>query len=237
MWLWALLPVCLALFGTLGIWAVFAVAVANGTVNLTEGVPYISKCGTYPPQSCLFSQVCNICSVLALWIAVIRFQQVRDYGDHGKANTASLVLGFISSLGISILGNFQQSVLKTVHLLGVFLTFMLGLAYFWAQLFLTYRAQPCQDGRWVKPVRATCCCLCTILVIVMSVLHNTGHRSEAAVCEWTLAMLFFCLFGLFAAEFRHIDCHRLTVQKRALRTNHLTTEMNGSGVYTLSQAL
>ncbi|XP_035510590.1 modulator of macroautophagy TMEM150B [Morone saxatilis] len=215
MWLWALLPVCLAVFGTVGIWTVFAVAVTNGSVNLTEGVPYISQCGTYNPQSCLFAQICNICSVLALWIVVIRFQQVRDFGTHGKANIASIVLGFISSVGISVIGNFQQSVLKSIHLLGAFLAFFVGMAYFWVQLFLTYRAQPSQDRCYIGPARATCCILCTILVISMTVLHNTDYPSEAAVCEWALVMVFFLLFGLFAAEFRHIDCHHLTVQKQA----------------------
>ncbi|XP_029294398.1 modulator of macroautophagy TMEM150B [Cottoperca gobio] len=225
MWLWALLPVCLAVFGTVGVWTVFAVAVTNGSVNLTEGVPFISQCGTYAPQSCLFSQICNICSFLALWIVVIRFQQVRDYGNHGKVNTASIVLGFISSLGTSIIGNFQQSVLMRIHLLGAFLAFFLGLAYFWVQLFLTCRAPPSQDRWWLVPVRAACCIFCTILVVLMVVFHNTGSPSEAAVCEWALVMLFFCLFGLFAAEFRHIDCH-LTVQKLPL--GNASVEMNNS---------
>ncbi|KAJ4932192.1 hypothetical protein JOQ06_010617 [Pogonophryne albipinna] len=190
MWLWALLPICQAVFGTLGIWTVFAVSVSNGSVNLTEGFPYISECGSYNPQSCLFSQMCNICSVLALWIVIIRFQQVKDFGNHGKANIAGIILGFISSVGISIIGNFQQSVVKSIHLLGAFLAFFLGLAYFWV--------------------------LCTLLVVLMVVLHNTGSPSAAAVCEWVLVMLFFGLFGLFAAEFRHIDCHHLTIQKPSL---------------------
>ncbi|XP_068606381.1 modulator of macroautophagy TMEM150B [Brachionichthys hirsutus] len=213
MWLWALLPVCLAVFGTVGIWTVFAVAVANESVNLTEGVPFISECGTYNPQSCLFSQICNICSVLALWIVVIRFQQVRDFGNHGKANIAGIVLGFISCIGISLLGNFQQSVLEKIHLLGALLAFFLGLAYFWVQLFLTYRAQPSKGRCYIGPARATGCILCTVLVILMVVLLNMGYRSESAVCEWALVMVFFCLFGLFAEEFRRIDCHQLTVQK------------------------
>ncbi|XP_070780066.1 modulator of macroautophagy TMEM150B [Enoplosus armatus] len=234
MWLWALLPVCLAAFGTVGIWTVFAIAVTNGSVNLTEGVPYISQCGTYNPQSCLFAQICNVCSVLALWIVGIRFQQVRDYGNHGKANTASIVLGFISSVGISVIGNFQQSVLKKIHLLGTFLAFFLGLAYFWVQVFLTYRARPSQDRCWVGPARVTCCILCTILVIVMSVLHNTGHSSVAAVCEWALVLLFFCLFGFFAAEFRHIDCLHLTVQKQALESSPASVEINGNVANALS---
>ncbi|KAI4821811.1 hypothetical protein KUCAC02_007393, partial [Chaenocephalus aceratus] len=170
MWLWALLPICQAVLGTVGIWTVFAVSVSNGSVNLTEGFPYISECGSYNPQSCLFSQMCNICS------------QVKDFGNHGKANIAGIILGFI--------GNFQQSVVKSIHMLGAFLAFFLGLAYFWV--------------------------LCTLLVVLMVVLHNTGSPSGAAVCEWVLVMLFFGLFGLFAAEFRHVDCHHLTIQKPSL---------------------
>ncbi|KAM9844003.1 modulator of macroautophagy TMEM150B [Aulostomus maculatus] len=236
MWMWALLPVCLAVFGTVGIWTVFAIAVTNGSVNLTEGVPYISECGTFNPQSCLFSQICNICSVLALWIVVIRFQQVRDYGHHGRANIASIVLGFISSVGISVTGNFQQSILMGVHLLGAFLAFFLGLGYFWVQLFLTYRAEPSEDRCWAGPARALCCILCTILVIIMSILHNIGYPSGAATCEWAVVMLYFCLFGLFAAEFRHVDCHHLIVQTRVLRNDcsPATIEINGHVANTLN---
>uniref|UniRef100_A0A672Y3P5 Zgc:123244 n=1 Tax=Sphaeramia orbicularis TaxID=375764 RepID=A0A672Y3P5_9TELE len=221
MWLWALLPICLAIFGTAGIWTVFAISVSNGSVNLTEGFPYISECGSYNPQSCLFAQICNIFSILALWVVVIRFQQVRDYGCHGKANIISIILGFTSCFGVSVLGNFQQTVLRSVHLLGAFLAFFLGLGYFWMQLFLTYRAQPLKDRHWVGPVRVTICILCTVLVIVSILYMNTDRPSPAAVCEWALVMFFFCLFGLFAAEFRHIDCHNLTVQSQTL--------MNDSG--------
>lgn len=218
MWLWALLPFSLAIFGTAGMWTVYAIAVTNGSVNLTERFPYISECGTYSPQSTIFSQICNICAFLGLWIVVVRFQQIRDYGDHGKANIASVVLGSFSCAGVSILGNFQQSVLGKVHLVGALLAFLMGVGYFWVQLFLTYRAQPSHDRYWVGPSRVICCFLCTVLLIAMFVLANTGHRSAAAMCEWALAMLLFCLFGLFVAEFRHIDGHRLTVQRKVLKT-------------------
>ncbi|CAB1341462.1 unnamed protein product [Coregonus sp. 'balchen'] len=43
MWLWALLPICLAVIGTVGIWVVFGIAVSNETVNITERFPYISR--------------------------------------------------------------------------------------------------------------------------------------------------------------------------------------------------
>ncbi|XP_067089541.1 modulator of macroautophagy TMEM150B [Osmerus mordax] len=214
MWLWALLPVGLAVFGTVGIWLVFGMAVSNGTVNVTVEFPYISTCGSFSPQSCIFSQVCNTCAVLALWVVVIRFQQIRDYGDDSKVNLASIILGFISSIGISIIGNFQQSVLLGPHLLGACLAFFVGLVYFWLQAWLTYRAAPSPERCWVGLIRTVCCSSCTLLVILMAVFHNTGNRTGGAICEWALVMIFFVQFGLFGAEFRHIDYHKLTVQRK-----------------------
>ncbi|XP_018618791.1 modulator of macroautophagy TMEM150B [Scleropages formosus] len=212
MWAWALLPVLLAVAGTLGIWVVFGIAVSNGTVNLTVEFPYISTCGSYNPQSCLFAQIINLCAVLVVWIVVLRFQQIRDYGHKSKVNVASVVLGFISALGISFVGNFQQTVVMGAHLFGAFLAFYVGVIYFWLQLWLTYKVEPSQDRCWVGPLRAIFCTVCTVLIVVMSILHNNHLRSAAAICEWLAVMSFFMLFGLFAAEFRHIDCHRLTVQ-------------------------
>uniref|UniRef100_A0A673YLI6 Transmembrane protein 150B n=1 Tax=Salmo trutta TaxID=8032 RepID=A0A673YLI6_SALTR len=193
---------------------VISKCVNNSNVNLSS-----SECGTYDPQSCIFSQVCNICAVLILWVVVIRFQQVRDYGLNSKVNIASIVLGFISSLGISILGSFRQSVLFGIHVFGAFLAFFVGLGYFWLQVWLTYKVQPSKDRRWMGPLRAALCSICTILIITMAIglLFDTGYRSMASISEWALAMCFFVLFGLFASEFRHIDCHRLTVQNQGLK--------------------
>uniref|UniRef100_A0A671PVD4 Zgc:123244 n=1 Tax=Sinocyclocheilus anshuiensis TaxID=1608454 RepID=A0A671PVD4_9TELE len=230
MWTWALLPVTLAVFGIIGMWAVYAIAVSNSTVNITEEFPFISTCGSYNPQSCLFSQICNICCVLALWIVTIRFQQVRDLGSGSHLNTASLVLGFISSTEISILGNFQQSVGMGVHLLGALLAFFLGLAYFWVQAWLSYDSLPSHDRKWVVPVRVILCSQCTCLVICMFVLYNTGFRSEAAICEWALVICFFALFAIFAAEFRHIDCLKLTVQNKKRKS-----ASDANGVYTIQE--
>jgi hypothetical protein len=52
----------------------------------------------------------------------------------------------------------------------------------------------------------------------VAILHNTGYKSGAAICEWALVMSFFVLFGLFGSEFRHIDFHQLTMQKQRLKT-------------------
>lgn len=56
----SVLPAFLAFSAITGVWSVFALAVTNRSVNLTEGFPYISLCGSYPPQSCIFSQLLNM---------------------------------------------------------------------------------------------------------------------------------------------------------------------------------
>lgn len=55
----------------------------------------------------------------------------------------------------------------------------------------------------------------------VSVLHNTGYRSAAAICEWALVMCFFMLFAIFSAEFRYIDFHELHVQNNGFRKSSL----------------
>lgn len=52
-----------------------------------------------------------------------------------------------------------------VHLFGAYLAFFVGLAYFWVQLWLTYKAEPSQDRRCVGPLRASLCSLCTLFLI------------------------------------------------------------------------
>nr|XP_015215062.1 PREDICTED: transmembrane protein 150B isoform X1 [Lepisosteus oculatus] len=216
MWAWALLPIAMAMLGTVGFWAVFGMAVSNGSVNLTREFPYISTCGTYNPQSCIFAQVLNLGSLMVVWIVLIRYQQIKDYGQSSRVNVAGLVLGFGCALGCSFVGNFQQSVLMGAHLFGAFLAFFVGLAYFWVQAYLTYTVAPRHGGRWIGPARVGLCSACTVLIVSMSVLHKQQYRSAAAGCEWAAAMTFFLLFALFAVEFRHVDCHRYHVQKRAV---------------------
>ncbi|MGH0156773.1 UNVERIFIED_CONTAM: hypothetical protein FKN15_066149 [Acipenser sinensis] len=87
-----------------------------------------------------------------VWITLMRFQQIKDSGQHSRTNTASLVLGLICSLGTSFVGNFQQSVLMGAHLFGAFLAFFVG-------------------GRWILPVRTALCSTCTGLIII-SILYQ-----------------------------------------------------------------
>ncbi|KAM7057803.1 modulator of macroautophagy TMEM150B isoform 1-T4 [Molossus nigricans] len=210
----SLLPAFLALWATTSIWTVFAIAVANRTVNLTEGIPYISLCGSYPPQSCIFSQLLNLGAAMAAWICILRYHQFRDWGVRKWFNQLVLWSGLLCALGTSVVGNFQQKNQQATHLTGAFFALFVGNVYFWLQLLLSWRMKnlPQPGAPWIGPLRFVLCSLCTILMVTMVILHTSLLRSASAVCEWTVAMLLFTLFGLLAVDFSCLEGCTLCLQ-------------------------
>ncbi|KAL4690466.1 hypothetical protein H8957_003878 [Semnopithecus entellus] len=209
----SLMPVFLAVWAISGVWIVFAIAVTNRTVDLSRGFPYISICGSFPPQSCIFSQVLNMGAALAAWICIIRYHQLRDWGVGRWPNQLILWTGLLCALGTSVVGNFQEKNQRPTHLAGAFLAFILGNVYFWLQLLLwRLKSLPQPGAPWIGPLRLGLCSFCTILIVAMIVLHACSLRSVSAACEWAVAMLLFALFGLFAVDFSALESCTLCVQ-------------------------
>uniref|UniRef100_A0A3B3TFQ1 Transmembrane protein 150B-like n=1 Tax=Poecilia latipinna TaxID=48699 RepID=A0A3B3TFQ1_9TELE len=182
-------PILAGLNGVLGMWAV--------------------TCGDQPPASCWFSQVCNIGCVLALIFETLRFRRLKDCPKcSSRLNIASFSLGIISSVGLSITGNFQVSSIKSVHYIGAFLGFAGGLAYLWIQLLLI--------SNWIlKYCGYALCSVCTVLLCLVG-FHHARRYHAAAICEWTLATLFFLLYPLFVFEFADIKC-KLTIKLNTVK--------------------
>ncbi|KAM3821322.1 modulator of macroautophagy TMEM150B [Vipera latastei] len=219
MWLWPLLPVFLAAVGICGFWVVFAMAVTNGSVNITEAFPYISTCGAYPPQSCVFGQILNLGAFLGVVICFLKYQQVRDYGCHSCLNLVGLILGLLCAFGASLVGNFQQYNQLEVHVTGAFLAFVIGILYFWIQAFLTNQVKPRHGGIWIGPLRFFLSFCGSALFISTVALFSLQLHSEAAYCEWAMAMALFLLFGLFAVDFQHIGGCSVHVRHRRADDN------------------
>ncbi|XP_059239224.1 modulator of macroautophagy TMEM150B isoform X2 [Mustela nigripes] len=202
----SVLPAFLAFSAITGVWSV--------SVNLTEGFPYISLCGSYPPQSCIFSQLLNMGAAMAAWICIIRYHQLRDWGVRKWFNRLILWTGLLCALATSVVGNFQQKNQLHMHLVGAFFALFLGNSYFWLQLILVWymRRLPQPGAPWIGPLRLGLCSLCSLLLVTMMILHFWLLRSASAACEWAIAMLLFALFGLFAVDFSCLDGCTLHLQ-------------------------
>ncbi|KAM6223553.1 modulator of macroautophagy TMEM150B [Rhynchocyon petersi] len=205
MWkLLAFLPIFLAFWAVASTWIVFGIAVANKSVNLTDYFPTISKCGSYPPQSCIFSQLLNIGAALAAWVCIVRHHQLRDWGAGRRPTQLILGAGLLCALGTSVAGNFQQTNQRATHLVGTFLAFFMGILYFWLQLLLSWRKKnlPQPGSPWIRPLRLGLCTVGTSLL----------ERSASASCEWAAATLLFALFGLLAMDFSRLHGCTLSLQ-------------------------
>ncbi|XP_004597154.2 modulator of macroautophagy TMEM150B [Ochotona princeps] len=203
----SLLPIFLALWATAAIWIVFGIAVINRTVDLSEGFPYISFCGSYPPQSCIFGQFLNMGAAMAAWTCILRYHQLRDWGVRTWLNQLVLWPGLLCTLGTSMVANFQEKNQLPTHLAGAFLAFIVGNVYFWLQLLLSWwvKGLPQPGAPWIRQLRLALCSLCTGLIVAMIVLHTWTLRSASAICEWAAAMLLFLQFGLFAVDFSCLE--------------------------------
>lgn len=147
-------------------------------------VPYISDAATYSPESCIFGQLINIGALLLGLTIYIRFRQIKeilyvqDYdlvGHLFRQNTISMWIGFISCLGISIVGNFQETNVRIVHYVGALCCFGCGTVYFWMQAMLSYALQPTLGSKMKAHIRLGMAVVCTILFIVLSVTGVISH--------------------------------------------------------------
>lgn len=113
--------------------------------------PYISDTGVHIPESCIFSQLLNIAAALIALTIVVRYKQVEQQCRDNMLpcanrvfalNKAAFVIGLLSTAGLSIVANFQELQLFTVHMIGAFSAFGFGLLYCAAQTRLSYYMHP-----------------------------------------------------------------------------------------------
>ncbi|XP_077519442.1 DNA damage-regulated autophagy modulator protein 2-like [Amblyomma americanum] len=195
--------------------------------------PYISDTGTYAPESCIFSQLLNICSFLMAATVYVRYKEVEQYyRDHLsqesprvlRMNTAGLWLGWVSSLGVSIVANFQETEVLYVHLCGAMLAVGGSTAYTWVNTLMSFRMHPLVNTRlmaWIRlflSVVATVAFVSTAITAPMSIhrFHGkdrTKWRPEdggyhlhvaSTASEWILVFAVDVYLLTFVKELRQI---------------------------------
>ncbi|KAL1138844.1 hypothetical protein AAG570_008906 [Ranatra chinensis] len=196
--------------------------------------PYISDTGAFAPESCIFSLLLNVISILLAGCVYIRHLQVSKFANfrYGidlklKVNKIATYFGFFSCLGMSMVGNFQDNNVWEGHYIGALLCFVGGTIYFIFQTVFSYHMSKLFNSKCVFYSR---CILCTLSVIfdfiaiipgVFSKMEYTGHNSNhwkrseggwlwhivSAGGEWMLAFCESALVLTFLPEFKPITIY------------------------------
>uniref|UniRef100_A0A2I3HH05 Transmembrane protein 150A n=1 Tax=Nomascus leucogenys TaxID=61853 RepID=A0A2I3HH05_NOMLE len=209
---WILLPVSLSAFSITGIWTVYAMAVMNHHVCPVENwsynescppdpaeqggpktcctlddVPLISKCGSYPPESCLFSLIGNMGAFMVALICLLRYGQLLEQSRHSWVNTTALITGCTNAAGLLVVGNFQVPGCLQCG------TSKLGL----------------QMGCCQVSVCPTEHFLSLILGGVFFVHESSQLQHGAALCEWVCVIDILIFYGTFSYEFGAVSSDTL----------------------------
>ncbi|XP_065440370.1 transmembrane protein 150A isoform X2 [Chrysemys picta bellii] len=263
---WIILPISLSTFSITGIWIVYAMAVMNHHVCPVENwsynescssspakhgypkscctledVPLISKCGTYPPESCLFSLIGNIGAFMALQgeptakelpscssaqptrelvlICFLRYGQLIEQSHRSWVNTTALVAGCTNAAGLVVVGNFQVDNAKSLHYIGAGIAFPAGLLFVCLQCILTYHTAISALDGWMAHLRVSLTGVALIALVLSGVffIHESPLLQHlAAICEWVFVIDMLVFYGTFAYDFGAVSTDTLvTALQRA----------------------
>jgi len=193
--------------------------------------PYISDTATRPPESCIFSQLVNLGALLVAITFYIRYKQVSEYCNSyqlsrrlRKLNYVSLWIGWGGALGLSIVANFQETEVWTVHIIGLYLCFGLGMLWMWCCVVTSFHLHPLTTSKFMLVVRSFLAlvnsCAFLLMMIAAEVAKYYYHGSDptkwdpddggwswhvvSTVSEWIMALaLDLCILSL-VMEFRKI---------------------------------
>jgi len=207
----------------------YSIGVANG--HIRPFFSYISDTGAIHPESCWFSLFLNLTGVVLGIIVYIRYKQVEEFfrGNDSvwlpRINLMGLVMGFISALGASVVGSFQETRVFTLHVLGAFMAFLGGSIYFCFQSYFTFKMLPMFTNKCVAILRTLIGIVCIFLFasvytcgvfavqqfkgdnIVYWEPHDGGWtlRTISVTCEWIMASLFDLYLLSFMLDFSRIQ--------------------------------
>ncbi|KAM6944833.1 transmembrane protein 150A-like [Lycodopsis pacificus] len=254
---WIVLPVSLSAFSITGIWIVYAMAVMNHHVcpvenwsyNVTcteelprpgfpktcctiQDIPLISKCGSFPPESCLFSLIGNVGAFMVVMVCFLRYAQVIEHSHRCWVNTSALVSGCTNALGLVMVGNFQVDHAKSLHYVGAGVAFPAGLLFVCLQCVLTYRVAVTALDYWMAHFRVALTLGAMVSLVLSGVffIHESFIlQHAAAICEWVFTVDILVFYGTFTYEFGTVTSETLMV---GLQQSH----HHGSGVIMGSRA-
>ncbi|TFJ96705.1 gap junction delta-2 protein-like [Platysternon megacephalum] len=199
----------------------------GGRVCCSDHVPALltafslpcSKCGTYPPESCLFSLIGNIGAFMVVLICFLRYGQLIEQSHRSWVNTTALVAGCTNAAGLIVVGNFQVDNAKSLHYIGAGIAFPAGLLFVCLQCILTYHTAISALDGWMAHLRVSLTGVALIALVLSGVffIHESPLLQHlAAVCEWVFVVDMLLFYGTFAYDFGAVSTDTLvTALQRA----------------------
>ncbi|XP_043911930.1 transmembrane protein 150A-like [Protopterus annectens] len=243
---WVIAPVALPTFCITGMCIVYAMALSNGHVCpvsnwvynrscekeipkqsapiaccTLDHIPLVSKCGTVPPESCLFGLICTLGSFMVILVGLLRYAQVMETYLQSVLNTAGLFSGWICAIGLIIIGNFQVDEVKILHYIGAGMAFPTSMLFVVLQLALTYRMAQKKHEYWIGHIRFFITILAFITLVFSGVLfiqESFELQHAAAICEWAFIITILLFYGTFAFDFGTISTDTFLLM---LKTNQV----------------
>ncbi|XP_003748231.1 DNA damage-regulated autophagy modulator protein 1 [Galendromus occidentalis] len=224
-WIPASLGVCIAAAGLLS----FVWAVLSGDV--TVYVPFISEAGADPPQSGFFSLMISVSCVWSGVTIVIRYSIVRQLLRFNRGeliNSISLVVGFLSVLGLSLVSAFPLTSANIIHDIGAASMFVLGVTYCFLQSLLSAWMYPWHNGRVIVFYRSSITLIATAAALITAICQFKAKQlwaasgidkpddmrlpgdpaffwfTAAAIAEWTTVVMFIAYFFSYIREFNKV---------------------------------
>ncbi|XP_061117800.1 transmembrane protein 150Aa isoform X1 [Conger conger] len=169
-----------------------------------QDIPLISKCGSFPPESCLFSLIGNVGAFMVVMVCLLRYAQLIEQGQHCWINTSGLASGCVNALGLVMVGNFQVDHAKSLHYVGAGVAFPAGLLFVCLQCVLTHRVAATALDHWMAYMRLALAGGAVVSLVLSGVffIHESFVlQHAAAICEWVFTVDILVFYGTFTYEF------------------------------------
>ncbi|XP_011308511.1 DNA damage-regulated autophagy modulator protein 1 [Fopius arisanus] len=233
------------MFLALPITALISYIIAVSLGHVEPGFPYISDVGAIAPESCIFSQLMNMMTILMAVVVYVRYAQVKETIAISQMpnywnvfNKFTLGVGLTATVGVSLLANFQVTLVFSVHLVGAVFAFVGSGFYLWLETIISYKMQPFGPSipiiilRLAVSIGFTVCIFGVFIIPIFALKAFHGKntllwRSEdggwglhvtSAVCEWFCLISFSIYILTFTNEFRGIQ---LSCPKVILKTDYI----------------
>ncbi|XP_062575444.1 DNA damage-regulated autophagy modulator protein 1-like [Saccostrea cucullata] len=236
----AFLPLITVIVPIVAFITAYVFAVLRKDVN--PYFPYISDTGTRIPESCVFGQLLNISSAIAICTIYVRYKLVQSMVQLGDAsimsyNKHTIVWGSLAVLGLSLVANFQETSVEVVHVIGATFVLGFGVVYEFLQTSISYKMYPVCNGLRICRIRLVISII-SLIGFIMSLVFAAisryqGHPKDrlhwkpsdggytthiiSSVSEWITAIAFLFFFTTYVKDFSKM---KLDVVAR-VRVQHL----------------